>query len=55
MRSRSHTSEAPYNLPDILARLGRTAAGGTWKLLFQMNIGAKAARVVPIGGPTRDT
>ena len=54
--SRPHTSEAPYNLPDILDSAGLTAADDAKKLQFQMNVfGLKVARVVPTGGPTRDT
>ena len=35
---------------------GLTAADDAEKLQFQMNVlGLKAAQVVPIGGPTRDT
>ena len=37
-------------------RLGLSAADDAKKLQFQMNVfGLKVARVVPIGGPTRDT
>ena len=43
-------------LPDILDSAGLTAADDAKKLQFQMNVfGLKVARVVPIGGPTRDT
>ena len=47
---RPHTSEGPYYRPDILDRLGLTAADDAKKLQFQINVfGLKVARIVPKG------